>query len=219
MQEVFNFHQVENLSWNDFVESDENREAVAWLSQWPKFWRNNGAVIYGEPKVGKTYIASLWARTASAIYVLESGFSDSPRNLFQANCNFVIDNFDSFANIDEWMFDFVNICKEKNRFFLLISRTKPSMWNINLQDLRSRLAMLPAINIKMPSDDSLMKITRKISQDLGAIIADEVLNYIMAHVTRDVATLSETLKVLNKLSMQKQKPITIPFVRKYTYLR
>ena len=219
IQEIFSFHQVENLNWNDFIESEENREAVACLSCWPKSWHSNGVIIYGAPKVGKTHIAGLWAQAANAIYILQAAFNEPPRNLFDANCNFIIDNFDDLTNtdinIDNWMFDFFNICREKNRFFLLISRTAPSMWNIKLRDLRSRLLTLPAINIKNPNDELLLKIAKKISKDFGINITDETLQYIIDHIKRDVPTFSGTLKMLDKLALQKQKSITIPFVKKY----
>lgn len=215
IQEIFSFHQVENLNWNDFIESEENREAVACLSCWPKSWHSNGVIIYGTPKVGKTHIASLWAQTANAIYILKPAFDKNPRNLFDANCNFIIDNFDDLTDIDNWMFDFFNICREKNRFFLLISRTSPLTWDIKLKDLRSRLQTLPVINIKNPNDDLLLKIAKKISKDFGISVTDETLNYIMSHITRDVSTLSDTLRMLDKFAMQKQKSITIPFVKNY----
>lgn len=224
IQEIFNFDQVERLDWSDFIESEENREAVSCLSCWPQSWNTNGVVIYGAQKVGKTHLASLWAQTANARYILSSGFFESPRALFSPNynsCNFVIDNFDSLLadqnrnNLDNWMFDFFNICREKNSFFLILSRSAPSLWNIRLRDLKSRLQTLPAIYIKQPNDSLLLKIGKKISKDFGIAISDETIDYIMEHVTRDVPTLSETLKKLDRIAMQKQKSINIPFVRKY----
>lgn len=216
-QEVFSFHTVENLNWSDFIESDENREAVACLSLWPSSWRTNGVVIYGEPKVGKTHLAGLWAQSANAIYILNSAFEEKARNLFDSNseCNFVIDNFEYSSRIDNWFFDFFNICKEKGRFFLLISRMHPSIWNISLKDLRSRIQTLPAIHVRNPNDELLLKIAKKISKDFGIEIKDEAIAYLMEHITRDVPTLSNTLTVLDKLAMQKQKSITIPFIRNY----
>lgn len=234
IQEIFNFDQVEHLDWNDFIESEENREAVACLSCWPQSWTTNGVVIYGGPKVGKTHLASLWAQTANAVYILRSGFSETPRSLFNQHqnaepnsFNFVIDNFDEVLeeengknpnlnlNFDNWMFDFFNICKEKKSSFLLLSRTAPSLWNLRLKDLRSRIQTLPAICIKQPNDPLLLKIGKKISKDFGISISDETISYIMEHVTRDVPTLSETLRMLDRIALQKQKSITIAFVRKY----
>lgn len=234
IQEIFNFDQIERLNWNDFIESEENREAVACLSCWPQSWTTNGVVIHGAPKVGKTHLASLWAQTANAIYVLNSGFSGTPRLLFDSHQNaegntpnFVIDNFDKILeeeseknsnlnfNFDNWMFDFFNICKEKGSSFLLLSRTVPSLWNLQLKDLRSRLQTLPTICIKQSSDSLLLKIGKKIAKDFGIDISSETISYIMEHVTRDLSTLSETLKILDRIALQKHKSITIPFVRKY----
>ena len=217
IQEIFDFHQVESLNWGDFIQSEENSEAVACLSQWPKSWGNNGIIIYGAPKVGKTHLASLWALTANAIYVLKTAFKEKPRILFEADRNFVIDNFDEISGIDYWMFDFFNICREKGHYFLLLSRSHPSMWDIGLRDLRSRIQTLPVVNIKIPGDDLLMKIAKKISRDFGITISNETLDYIMNHITRDVSTLSEILRTLDKLALQKQKSITIPFVRSYIF--
>lgn len=224
IQEIFNFDQAERLSWSDFVESEENREVVACLSRWPRSWNSNGVVIYGGPKVGKTHLASLWAQSANAIYVLRSGFFESPRALFASeydNFNFVIDNLDvlfeelDIYNLDKWMFDFFNICKEKKRSFLLLSRLSPSSWNVRLKDLRSRLQTLPAICIKRPNDTLLLKIAKKISMDFGIAISDSTLNYLIDRITRDVPSISETLKKLNRLAMQKKKSITTSFVRQY----
>lgn len=230
IQEIFDFHQIERLDWNDFIESEENHNAISCLSCWPESWPGNGTIIYGASGVGKTHLASLWAQTANAIYILKSGCYEHPRNLFYRddsssdsnNCNFVIDNFDEFyeegasvINIDNWMFDFFNICKEKGRYFLLLSRTPPSLWNVRLKDLRSRLQTLPAIQINQPNDDLLLKIAQKISKDFGIVIADETLKYLMERITRDVKTLSKTLKILDRIALQKQKSITIPFAKKY----
>ncbi|GHT97488.1 chromosomal replication initiator protein DnaA [Alphaproteobacteria bacterium] len=216
IQEVFGFHKIENLSWSDFVDSSENSDAIKHLMQWPA-WNTSGLIIYGESGVGKTHIANLWAQTANAIYVLKQSLNQNPRTLFETECNFIIDNFDDFleAKNYDWIFHFFNISKEKSRYFLLLSRTHPSMWKVGLNDLRSRLFTLPAINIKNPDDELLLKIAKKLSKDLEIMVSDDTLRYIIHIVDRNVTSVSNTLKILDKIALQKQKSITIPFVKKY----
>jgi chromosomal replication initiation ATPase DnaA len=214
-QEIFAFHKSDSLDWGDFIESHENRDAVACLAKW-NTWNGNGIVIYGESGVGKTHLASLWAQSSNAVYVLKSSIDNDPRLLFESECNFIIDNFDDFLAINNsWMFHFLNISKETNRFFLLISRTNPALWKIELNDLRSRILALSIINMKNPECELLLKITKKISKDIGVIISDDAIKYMMNFVNRDVISVATALKTFDKLALQKQKPITIPFIKNY----
>ncbi|MDR3179660.1 MAG: hypothetical protein LBT70_02065 [Holosporaceae bacterium] len=215
-QEVFGFHKVENLSWSDFVDSYENREAIMCLMQWPN-WNANGVIIYGDAGVGKTHIANLWAQTANAVYVLRHSLNRDPRSLFDAKCNFIIDNFDDFLNVQnyDWIFHFFNIAKEKNKYFLLLSRNHPLLWKIPLNDLRSRLFTLTTIQMKNPEDELLFKIAKKISRDWGIAIADEAIRYLIRIVDRNVSSVTNTLRIFDKIALQNQRAITIPFIKKY----
>ena len=218
IQEIFGFHKIPNLNWCDFVENHENCDAIAFLTRWPN-WYSNGVVIYGESGVGKTHIASLWAQTANAVYILKTGLNSDPRVLFDTECNFVIDDFDDFLrgkNYD-WMFHFFNIAKEKGRSFLLVSEKHPSLWHIPLNDLRSRLLTLPTINLKNPEDELLLKIAKKLTKDLEIKISANTLKYILKFVDRNVSSISHILKTLDKLSLQQRKPITIPFIRQFLF--
>lgn len=113
------------------------------------------------------------------------------------------------------MFHFFNIAREKNRYFVLVSRSHPSLWQIGLNDLRSRLFTLPAINIKNPGDELLLKIAKKLSKDFGIVISEESLQYMMNFIDRNVATISNTLKILDKLALQKRKTINVNFIKSY----
>ncbi|MDR0632023.1 MAG: hypothetical protein LBF54_02180 [Holosporaceae bacterium] len=213
-QEVFDFHKIERLDWSDFIEGNENREAISYLVKWPN-WNSNGIIIYGESGTGKTHLAALWAQTANAVYVLKDSLNYDSRDLFDADCNFVIDNFDDTVRPENynWIFHFLNIAKEKNRFFLLLSRSHPLHWNVELQDLRSRLFALSVINIDVPKDDLLLKISQKIARDLEITISDEAMMYILNMVERRVNPIANILKTLDKLSLQQKKALSFPFIK------
>lgn len=215
-QQVFDFHQPERLSWNDFVESDENRNVLMYIKQW-RSWTTRSLVIYGGSGVGKTHISSLWAQSANAAYIRSDNLHHPSRDLFNADTNFIIDDFDSLLQIQNynWLFDFINILKEKRRFLVIISRTCPSSWEISLPDLRSRLLLIPALKIQSPSDSLLFFIAKKLAKDQGIIINDECVDYILKMVTRDVRTVRETINTLNKLSLEQKQAITLSFVRRY----
>jgi chromosomal replication initiation ATPase DnaA len=214
-QEIFSFHKIERFDWKDFVVSEENFDAISQLAKWPN-WSDNGMIIHGASGTGKTHLAALWAQTANAVYIIKENLSH-PRDLFGAECNFVIDNFEDFLNLkkSDWMFHFFNIAKEKNRFFLILSRLHPSFLNIELRDLESRLLSLPIVGIDTPRDDLLLKISQKIAHDLEIVVADDVMMYILNIIDRKTSSIIDVLKTLDKLSLQQKKPISLSFVKNY----
>lgn len=218
VQEVFDFSKEESLSWSDFIESTENREALTYLTRWPN-WNSNGLVIVGEHGVGKTHLASLWAQSANAVCVLKSCLNNDPRDLFEYTndnkCHFVFDNFQDFLTDQRWLFDFYNIAKEKHRYFIIIDVTPPALWNVSLPDLKSRLNLLPVARISSHSDELLFKVTKKLARDYEIEIEDNVVEYILMMCRRDIPEISRILKTLDKLSLQQKKPLSINFVRKY----
>ncbi|MDR2268349.1 MAG: hypothetical protein LBD81_02770 [Holosporaceae bacterium] len=216
IQEVFDFHKTEKLSWNDFINSEENGDAIRCLMQWPR-WDSNGIVIYGNAGVGKTHLANLWAQTAGAVYVIKQSLDHDPRTLFDADCNFIIDNFENFLTEknNPWIFHFFNIAAEKKRSFMLLSRSRPFAWQIELKDLRSRLLTLPAINILDPQDELLFKIAKKLARDLEITVGDDALKYLINVVDRSAPSVSAALRILDKMALQMRKNITTSFVKRY----
>ena len=218
-QEIFSFNKVEQLDWSHFIESDENREAIHYLIKWPQ-WINNGLVIYGDSGVGKTHLAHLWGQTANAVFIKEENFLSDPRNLFDSENNFIIDNFDVFLKTEnfDWIFHFINIAKEKQRYFILISRYHSSLWKIDLHDLSSRIFTLPTVHIQNPGDELLALIAEKLCGDLEISIHKNTIQYILRRIDRSVSSIAGLLEILNKLSLQKHQKITIQFIQNHLHL-
>jgi chromosomal replication initiation ATPase DnaA len=215
-QEIFDFHKTPTFSWSDFVESEENRDAVLLLAKWPN-WSCNGCVIYGDSGVGKTHLAGLWCQVANASCVLKSSLNYDPRILFDTECNFLFDDFEDFlmAGNYDWIFHFLNIANEKKRYYLLLSRQYSSLKDIPLDDLRSRLLTLAVARIQNPQDELLFKIAKKISRDLLVQISDSALQHLLHCLDRDTKTINNALILLDKLALQQHKNINTQFVNKY----
>ncbi|MBE6446943.1 MAG: hypothetical protein E7015_00415 [Alphaproteobacteria bacterium] len=213
-QEVFDFHKVESLNWHDFIESDENYAALSTLMQWPH-WNNNGVIITGNKGVGKSHLSSLWAQSAHAVYILKDSINHDPRDLFESDCNFILDGIKNFSDHQDWLFHFYNIAHEKNRSFLIIDRLSPHLWGLSLKDLKSRLLSLSHVEIQDPGDELLFKITKKIAHDYEISISDDVVTYILKTSERNVSTISEILRMLDKLSLQEKRNISLRLVHRY----
>ena len=218
-QEIFSFERIEKLDWSSFIEGAENRSAIEYLVNWPN-WSNNGLIIHGNSGVGKTHLMHLWSQTANAQFVTKKNAPSDPRNLFSEDVNFIFDNFDDFLQPEnfDWLFHFINIAREKQKFFILVSRVQPSLWKINLDDLRSRILALPSVQIRNPGDELLFKIAQKLCDDLGISIRENTLNFILKRIDRQVNSVAKLLEILNKLSLQDQKKITIQFIQNHAEL-
>ena len=81
------------------------------------------------------------------------------------------------------------------------------------KDLKSRLSSNLIFNIKEFSDDQKIKVIKKITEDIGWTIDENVCQFIMNHYQRDLFFLCNVLKSLDENSLALKKRVTIPFVK------
>lgn len=216
MQEVFNFLKVQCLDWGDFIENPSNEDAINYLKAWPN-WMTTGVVIYGDKGVGKTHLLNLWKQSANARDVHQGDFCAHPRAIFEHSTNFVFDDCDLMLNHhanEQWMFDFLNIAKEKTAYFLMSSKNSPIAWDVCLNDLKSRLRSLGVVHIKSHDDALLFEIAKKIAKDFDVFVPDDALNLLLCVIERDVTSIVSAISLLDKLSLQQKKPITVQFIKR-----
>ena len=110
----------------------------------------------------------------------------------------------------EFLFHLINFCKERDSHLLLTGNEIP---NTEIVDLESRLEAMDKILIKNPSDDLLLVVLAKSFSDRQIRIGDDVLSYIMKHISRSFGAVKDVVNRLDRESLRKKKAITIPFVK------
>ena len=65
-QLIFNLPTQDNFNSQDFFVSSSNSDVVKLLNFYPQ-WHNNGIIIYGNKKSGKTHLAHIWKLNSNAI--------------------------------------------------------------------------------------------------------------------------------------------------------
>ena len=93
--------------------------------------------------------------------------------------------------------------------------TSPSLFDISLQDLKSRLLSFTVLKMSRPGDELLFHIAKKLAKDLDIEISDNCIQYILNNSERNVSTIRTLINTLNKLSLEQKQAITLPFIRKY----
>ena len=209
----FAFDVLPQMSRTDFMVTDCNREAFQMIEAWPH-WLSKGVVIYGPEGCGKSHLAQMFADKV-IISALPKSDSISIINATQVkmrnvkrlateNRNLVIENLTPKAD-NEALFHLFNIFQnEPERSILWTARIAPHRMHFPLQDLQSRLNMLPSIAIKEPDDTMLQTLIVKLFNDRQLRISPEVLEYILLNTRRSFAYVERLVEEIDAVSLAYQ---------------
>lgn len=81
-------------------------------------------------------------------------------------------------------------------------------------DLATRLAWGLVYQLHPLSDEEKAQALRTHAVERGIKLPDEVVDYCLSHLRRDLPTLMATLDALDEWSLTEKKPVTVPMLRK-----
>lgn len=231
MQLPLPIHQVDDETFDNFyaenslVLLDSLRQNFIDVQQ-PFFY------IWGGKSSGKSHLLKavsnhyLLNQQTSSYIPLEKSQYFSPMVLDNAEQLDVIclDDIQIVAGNEEWelaIFNLFNLIREQQSLFgnghktlLLISADcPPHQLQINLPDLRSRLTWGEVYQLNDLSDDQKRIILQRNAYQKGMELSDEVANFLLKRLDRDLQTLSTELDRLDRASLQAQRKLTVPFVK------
>ena len=193
----------------DFVVSDSNRDAVAWLDRWPD-WPGAALAIYGPPGCGKTHLAHVWrervARAGNTAYVLEPAALDR----LPAAGNLILDGL---RLPEEHLFHLINHARGARLSLLILDREPPARWPVRLPDLASRLAAIPAVGVLPPDDTLLAAVLAKHFADRQVEVPDEVVAYLVSRIERSFVAAATAARMLDRTAMARRVAITLRLAR------
>ena len=211
-QLILDFAHRPALGKADFLVSDCNRTAVAWVDRWPD-WPSPALAVYGPRGSGKTHLAHVWATRSDAIVIRGRDIENrtAPDILDDApSC--VLDNADDVYD-EEALLHLYNHVAETGGSMLLIARHPPVKWKIDLPDLSSRVGAAPAVGICPPDDELLGALLVKLFYDRQLKVADDVLVYLLARMERSFAAAGSLVDTLDRLGLAEGRAVTVPLAR------
>ena len=219
-QTTFSFGIKTEMSRNDFMVSDCNKEALSWIDLWPQ-WNKNGLVIYGPKGCGKTHLAHLFAEKIN-FYIEKPQkipFYDCKRINMKnvekicSSCDvIVLENLSENIN-QEALFHLFNHFCENGKYMLWTSLIAPARLNLSLKDLQSRLNMLPAVEIKEPDDIMLRALVVKLFNDRQLRISPEILEYIVTNTQRSFSYVENLVKEIDEISLAYKSTVNYKVVK------
>ena len=200
----------------DFLLAPCNESAVALLDAWPD-WPGPAAAIYGAAGCGKSHLAAVWqARTgADAIDAgalkganLPDILPDGGRSVLEVREAEIAGN----RVREEALLHFYNLTAECGGSILFVARTAPARWPVELPDLRSRLAAVPAVSVGQPDDDLIAAVLVKLFADRQLRVGQDVIAYMLPRMARSFEAAQGLVDDIDRAAMSERRSITVPLV-------
>jgi chromosomal replication initiation ATPase DnaA len=166
---------------------------------------NRTLILRGPKASGKTHLANMWV-------------NQIPKNRdFISSCNDIYDNSYTGCVIDDAhtlseneLFHIINYMNEEGRELLMVIEEG---YEFKLKDLRSRISAIRGVSIEMPDESMVRALLVKHFSTLSLMVSSEVIDFLEKRTPRSFFAILSLVLIINKISLQEGREITVPFVR------
>ena len=183
-------------SFANFLISESNAAAVKAVRAWPA-WPSPILLVIGPQGSGKTHIGQAWALETGGVFI-----DDASR----------VEEAELFAVMNKALNGDI-------KGLLLAERELAAAWDIHLPDLRSRLANTPLAIIEEHDDEILEPIIRRLYEDKGRVVSQDLISYLLKYQERSVAAQREIAEELETAARAQNADLTKSFASKYLKAR
>jgi chromosomal replication initiation ATPase DnaA len=205
-QLVFDLPVETGFGRDDFFVSGANKPAVRAIEHWLE-WPLGKFVLHGPQGAGKTHLAQIWAEVSGAQVVAAMDLDQVAALAKRPIC---VEDVPSIAGDhlrEAALFHLHNLLAQAGYSLLMTGRGVPTSWGIVLPDLASRIDGSQGVALGMPDDGLLSAVLIKLCADRQLLVEPDVVDYIVRHAERSFAAVHELVRSLDRLSLQRKKPI------------
>src|SRR5947207_2079489 len=216
-QLILELAKPEAPAFANFV-AGRNHEAVAMLRRLASGdVGETSLVIWGPSGVGKTHLLHAVAAAAAAAgrqvrYMDNVARVELPSVTGALVCVDAVDAADPDAQ--GRLFTLYNALAASHGQLLAAASVAPARLALR-DDLRTRLAHGLVYEIAALPDHDKAQALGAYAAERGFRLSTEVIDYLLAHGRRDMATLVTTLAALDRHSLAAKRPITVPLLREW----
>ena len=174
----------------DFLISEANRDAFEHFRRW-SLWPVMATLLTGPRKSGRSLLGRIFVRKTGG-------------RLFD----------DAQAHDEERLFHAWNEAQERRKPLLIIADAPPPAWNIELPDLRSRLAATPHVHLDEPDDALLGDLIAKLLADRGVAVPLELTDYLVPRIERSYVAVQRVVESLDRVMLLQHRRMTVPMARR-----
>ena len=127
-----------------------------------------------------------------------------------------VDDIDAITGILEWeqpLLHLYNRLRDQGRVMLIGAHTSPQTIELQLPDLKSRMAWDLVYHLKQLGDQDKIEVLQRRAEARAFDLPRDVAEYIVKRARRDLPSLIALLDDLEKATLAEQRKLTIPFVK------
>lgn len=219
----FDFDLPHEMSFENFF-IGENQQLINNLEKVSHGRGDSFIYLWGKSGVGKTHLLQACIQTAgqkklSSFYLpLSNKHRLAPQIFDDLESMYLvcIDDVDGIMNDHLWenaFFDFYNRMMETKKRLIISSQKPPAQLSAGLPDLQSRLCSGIVYQVHELSELETVAALSFRAKQLGILLSDSVLHYLITHYRRDLGSLTFLLSDLDEASLKLKRKITIPFIK------
>ncbi len=174
----------------DFLVTESNRGAFDHLRRWA-LWPVMATILTGPRKSGRSLLGRIFVRKTGGRL-----FDDAERH------------------DEEMLFHAWNDSQARRRPLLIVADVPPPAWDVNLPDLRSRLAATPVVSIGPPDDQLCADLIVKLLGDRGVAAPPELGRFLVRRMDRSHVRILEIVDQLDQATLSHHRRMTVPLARK-----
>jgi len=174
---------------DSFIVTACNAAAVRHLSS-TATWPVPATLLVGPRKSGRSMLGRIFARRSGGRLIDDADRRDE-RVLFNA-----------------W-----NEAQSTRLPLLMVSETAPPDWQIDLPDLRSRIAATPVATLGDPDEAMVGALFAALLARRGLSVGPEVIAYLTPRVPRSHVAVMQRVDALDAASLARRRAVTIPLAR------
>ena len=198
---------AESLSRDNFLEGPGNAAGLALIDAWPE-WPARAMFLVGPDGSGKSHLAAIWAEQAGARSLSAHALDAAAVPGALATGALVLEDLKAGEIDERALFHLLNLARQDEAYVLITTRETPASLPIALNDLRSRLRAIPAIELLPPDDQLFRALIVKLCSDRQLAVDETVVSYLATRIERSYAAARQAVAQLDAESLRLGRPVT-----------
>jgi hypothetical protein len=177
--------------WNArFIVSDANREAFEHFRKF-SMWPVKATILTGPRRSGRTLLARSFVE--------------------RVGCR-LFDEAD--ARDEEELFHAWNQAQDSGRPLVMVTERAPPAWAPCLPDLKTRLAITPAVRIEHPDDTLVGALIELHFADRGLHVPADAVRFMSQRLHRDYWTIERAVEIVDRYAIAERARLSLPTIRR-----
>ena len=172
------------------IVSDANREAFEHFRKW-SLWPVRATLLAGPRRSGRSLLARSFVDRVGGRLVDRADQAD-----------------------EEELFHAWNAAQESKRPLVMIVDRVPPEWEVELPDLKTRIAVTPVATIAEPDDRLFRALIELHFADRGLHVPREALRFMAERLHRDYLTVERAVEAVDRHAIAERARLSVPTIRR-----